>query len=542
MGRRSKKKKITGSICVKLAVVLFAIFFIISWALIVRGIDEERSRINKYIRNKDEPRNPYSPDQENPDPMFPQPDTEHHVTDPATPTEPTDPVTPTEPTKPTEPAEPNPSVPISENDNDILKRYPHYRIPEGSNVKKPIPQPTEVDPENWDWPDDHYSYNGYKEYKSTKQCKCEHAEDFDAYFERKKCIKFKSFDEDWGYWRTKYPGGFPRRLVWEGFAKAKHMSLFVQVKDREVYYLYPRKWDGEQHDWFYWIIYNLMSVLQDAVQCTKDFPDVEFPLSILTRPASFEDYPIVGWQKSIHSTDIQIPHMFMPYGLPKDTMSKRLRGPAWEKREEKIVFRGITTSEFRAKLVCRLPKWTELKALSNIGVVQRPRDSLVYNELKNNFKSDEHYRCMTNPPLVSRMSKGQQLKYKYQFNINGIGTTNRLWEILSSGSLIFQHHDPRELREFWYEFLEPGKHYVQVKTDYSDLIEKIEWAKAHDDDAKAIMEAGMQMWREVLQQKEVFCHFGRVMREYADMIKYDIKIHPKAIRADVWKHCRLMKK
>ena len=38
-----------------------------------------------------------------------------------------------------------------------------------------------------------------------------------------------------------------------------------------------------------------------------------------------------------------------------------------------------------------------------------------------------------------------------------------------------------EYYEHFYRQMKPNKHYIPVKHDLSDLIEKIKWAKANDD-------------------------------------------------------------
>ena len=42
---------------------------------------------------------------------------------------------------------------------------------------------------------------------------------------------------------------------------------------------------------------------------------------------------------------------------------------------------------------------------------------------------------------------------------------------------------------------EPYVHYIPVKLDLSDLIEKIEWLKKNDDKAKEIAHNGSKLWK-----------------------------------------------
>lgn len=44
--------------------------------------------------------------------------------------------------------------------------------------------------------------------------------------------------------------------------------------------------------------------------------------------------------------------------------------------------------------------------------------------------------------------------------------------------------------EYFYSNLEPWVHYVPIKSDFSDLLEKVEWLRNNDDKAKEIAKNG----------------------------------------------------
>ena len=81
------------------------------------------------------------------------------------------------------------------------------------------------------------------------------------------------------------------------------------------------------------------------------------------------------------------------------------------------------------------------------------------------------------------MTHSEQIKrWKYLIDIRGIGYSGRTKFLMHSDRVVFLVDSPFE--EYWYQFLEPWKHYVPVKEDYSDLEEnyyKIENDKSlHD--------------------------------------------------------------
>lgn len=84
------------------------------------------------------------------------------------------------------------------------------------------------------------------------------------------------------------------------------------------------------------------------------------------------------------------------------------------------------------------------------------------------------------------MTIREQLKFKYILSIEGNDVATNLKWIMSSGSLCFQ---PKPKFETWYMegTLKAGHHYVLVKDDYSDLMEKIEYYNQHPEEAKQII-------------------------------------------------------
>lgn len=76
--------------------------------------------------------------------------------------------------------------------------------------------------------------------------------------------------------------------------------------------------------------------------------------------------------------------------------------------------------------------------------------------------------------------------YKYVVNVQNKGFADRFWRLLALGHVSFQ--EEHTFHEFFYDMLLPWDHFIPVKSDFSDLCQKIEWAKAHDEQARRISE------------------------------------------------------
>ena len=106
-----------------------------------------------------------------------------------------------------------------------------------------------------------------------------------------------------------------------------------------------------------------------------------------------------------------------------------------------------------------------------------------------------------NPNWVkSFMSKEQQLQYKFISCIEGNDVATNLKWVMSSNSLAVM---PKPRYETWYMegVLVPGVHYVEIKPDYSDLIEKMEYYIAHPQEAQTIIDAAHKYTRQFIDKR-----------------------------------------
>lgn len=93
-----------------------------------------------------------------------------------------------------------------------------------------------------------------------------------------------------------------------------------------------------------------------------------------------------------------------------------------------------------------------------------------------------------NPPQWQSkpISIKQQLRYKYIMAIEGNDVASNLKWIMSSQSIAVM---PRPKYETWFMegCLIPNYHYIEIKEDFSDLIEKVNYYEQHPEQAKAII-------------------------------------------------------
>lgn len=80
-----------------------------------------------------------------------------------------------------------------------------------------------------------------------------------------------------------------------------------------------------------------------------------------------------------------------------------------------------------------------------------------------------------------------RLQYKYQINIDGTVAAYRLPYLLAGGSVVFKQDSG--YYEHFYNELRPWEHYLPIRADLGDLLEKIRWARSHDEEVKICLVA-----------------------------------------------------
>jgi protein glucosyltransferase len=86
------------------------------------------------------------------------------------------------------------------------------------------------------------------------------------------------------------------------------------------------------------------------------------------------------------------------------------------------------------------------------------------------------------------------------------------------GSLVFKQK--ASLFEFWEPDLVPFEHYVPVNEDLSNLVEMVEWALNHDDQAQRIAMNGVRFVKEKLGEERIMCYWAELLTRYGSLMDY----------------------
>lgn len=118
-----------------------------------------------------------------------------------------------------------------------------------------------------------------------------------------------------------------------------------------------------------------------------------------------------------------------------------------------------------------------------------------------NWKSKQNYISMQD--LVK--------KYSILLDIEGYGYSGRLKYLLWSHRPILLVDRPH--KEFFYEHLVPWEHYIPVKRDLEDLIEKTKWCLDHYEKAKEIAERAYLFAQKHVTRQSAYQQWDRIIKK-----------------------------
>ncbi|XP_053564520.1 protein O-glucosyltransferase 3 isoform X2 [Bombina bombina] len=250
-------------------------------------------------------------------------------------------------------------------------------------------------------------------------------------------------------------------------------------------------------------------------------PDFEFYINVGDWPVEHRKandtpgpLPMISWCGSTDSRDIILPTYDVTHsslealrGVTNDLLSiQGHTGPSWINKTEQAFFRGRDSREERLQLVQMSKKYPDLL---DAGITSY-------------FFFREREEELGRAQLIGFFDF---FKYKYQVNVDGTVAAYRFPYLLMGDSVVLKQASP--YYEHFYTALKPGKHYIPVKRNLGDLIEKIQWAKDHDEEAKKIAREGQALTRELLQPHRLYCYYYHVFQKYAKLQSSSPQIRDK---------------
>ena len=251
---------------------------------------------------------------------------------------------------------------------------------------------------------------------------------------------------------------------------------------------------------------------------------VDFIVSIADTISVPENYvftaPIIVPSKYTNTTYAKFlllaPHYKTVDEWPKiyDDMLDANNHYPWARKVEKAFWRGganissLTRSNWQDFSILKLVE------LSN----QNP--TLIDAQLTNISQSDgEIQRLLAEKyPLAVNTSMLEYTKYKINIKMDDKAATypGFVSMLLASGLVLKEESDNVE---WFYDILQPQKHYISFSNDLSDLLPKVQWIYSNDSEAKKIADMGTSLIQKEITPEHLSLYWSGLLKVYATMQK-----------------------
>ena len=235
------------------------------------------------------------------------------------------------------------------------------------------------------------------------------------------------------------------------------------------------------------------------------------PILSMSKTDHFADVLMILWEDWIRVSSMEgkfFPNMCRIYNDEFKT--------EWKDKTPTAIFRGASTG--CGVTIDSNPR-LKVSYISTLG--EKDTDGILYIDAgitKWNLRprkniNDPYMRTIDIKKLpfdlVKPLTPEEQSKYKYLINVDGHVTAYRLSLELSMGSVILK---VKSKWKIWYsDMLIPYTHYVPVREDMSDLIDRIRWCKANDSKCEQIAKNARSFYEKYLRKEGLLDYMQKTL-------------------------------
>lgn len=164
---------------------------------------------------------------------------------------------------------------------------------------------------------------------------------------------------------------------------------------------------------------------------------------------------------------------------------------AWADRSDRVVWRGRANGNGLLSF--------DAVHRDNPLTMQRIRMAWICRDLGVDFRftpepgTEQEAALMRAGLLGERMLPETWGTMKLAIDIDGYTCTwDNLLHRMLLGCCVLKVESEFAWRQWYYDRMEPWRHFVPVRADLSDLSERLDWARTYDDEARAIAEEGQR--------------------------------------------------
>lgn len=222
------------------------------------------------------------------------------------------------------------------------------------------------------------------------------------------------------------------------------------------------------------------------------------PILSMTTTDDFEDIPIPTWDDWTNIQCINHDKYFSKPCPNKESITDFYHD--WDSKKNIAVFRGSSTGKGVDKHTNTRIKLCSMKSdFLDVGITNWNNRPRIYRNKNKLILHTFNKQSKTNATFLTPK---QQSSYKYIIHVDGHSSAFRLsLEMKMKSVLLIVDSD----YYIWFkQQLKPYTHYIPIKKDLSDLLEKINWCKENDSKCKIIAENSYDFYLNNLQEEHIY--------------------------------------
>jgi hypothetical protein len=217
---------------------------------------------------------------------------------------------------------------------------------------------------------------------------------------------------------------------------------------------------------------------------------------------------------SDHDDVVLVPDVYF-VGTDGFSWARKIANSAssWFDRSDSVVWRGSLTGQGVSAADDMRPDNPDIKLRVRMCLTLRDVAGVDAKVVKVGRRTVDREKATLKGSRIAgaKIRESTWAHRKYAIDVDGnTNTWSNFYVRMLLGCCVIKIASPHGYRQWYYDKIEPWVHYVPVQADLSDLIEKIDWCRAHDKECRDIAHAGQEFARERTVSSEIADAIDRV--------------------------------
>jgi hypothetical protein len=190
---------------------------------------------------------------------------------------------------------------------------------------------------------------------------------------------------------------------------------------------------------------------------------------------------------------------------------------SWNRKIEKAFWRGSSTDGVYTR-----ENWQDFPRVKMVQLSSE-NPNLIDAKFTNLRQNDDMVEIIAEKyPLAISVSQSDHVKYKIQISVDGSVSSfsGYLWRLLSNSVVLKQKSN---MAQWFHPILQEGTHYISIENDMSDLLDKVKWVLANDEESKNSATVGSDIIRNEITPEHLYLYWDRLLREYSKLQDFTLK-------------------